>query len=156
MTGHLVLSTLHTNTAVGAVSRLLDMGVERYLLAPMLRGLVAQRLGRRLCPDCREPHPLSARDAALLGHAMREGAPAYHAPGCDACSQEGYRGRLPIYEVVEGTTTLEQMIHDGDSEADLIAEARRASTSILDDGIAKIKAGLTSAEDVARAVRDRA
>ncbi|WP_283639115.1 GspE/PulE family protein [Marinovum algicola] len=155
MTGHLVLSTLHTNTAVGAVSRLLDMGVERYLLAPMLRGLVAQRLVRRLCPDCREPRPLSARDAALLGHAMREGAPAYHAPGCDACSQEGYRGRLPIYEVVEGTTTLEQMIHDGASEADLIAEARRASTSILDDGIAKIKAGLTSAEDVARAVRDR-
>lgn len=156
MTGHLVLSTLHTNTAIGAVSRLLDMGVERYLLAPMLRGLVAQRLVRRLCPDCRVPRPLSARDAALLGHALPEGAPAYHAPGCPACSQEGYRGRLPIYEVVAGSAELETMIHDGASEADLNAEARRHATSILDDGIAKIQAGLTSAEDVARAVRDRA
>lgn len=155
MTGHLVLSTLHTNTAIGAVSRLLDMGVERYLLAPMLRGLVAQRLVRRLCQDCREPQPLSARDAAFLGNALPEGAPAWHAPGCAACAHEGYRGRLPIYEVVAASTRLETMIHEGASEADLIAEARKSATGILQDGIAKITAGLTSAEDVARAVRDR-
>ncbi|MGY3438395.1 MULTISPECIES: GspE/PulE family protein [unclassified Marinovum] len=155
MTGHLVLSTLHTNTAVGAVSRLLDMGVERYLLAPMLRGLVAQRLVRRLCQACREPHPLSARDAALLGHALPEGAPAFHAPGCEVCAQEGYRGRLPIYEVVTVEGRMEAMIHDGASEADLIVEARKSSGGILQDGLEKITAGLTRAEDVARAVRDR-
>ena len=154
MTGHLVLSTLHTNTAMGAVSRLLDMGVERYLLAPMLRGLVAQRLVRRLCPDCKVPSTLSARESALLGEALPEGAEVWHAPGCEACNHQGIRGRLPIYEVVAATGRLETMVHDGASEAQLIEEARRSSTGILQDGLAKITAGLTSAEDVARAVRD--
>jgi general secretion pathway protein E len=154
MTGHLVLSTLHTNTAIGAVSRLIDMGVERFLLAPMVRGLIAQRLVRRLCPDCREDHALTPAESALLSRALPVGTPVYRAKGCDACGQTGYRGRLPIYEIVPGNRTLEDMIHAGASEADLTAAARRIAPGILQDGIDKMRAGQTTADEVARAVRE--
>ncbi|MGR3270190.1 type II secretion system protein GspE [Thalassococcus profundi] len=156
MTGHLVLSTLHTNTAIGAVSRLIDMGVERFLLAPMIRGLIAQRLVRRLCPDCRTEHALTASESALLSRALPDGAPVFRAAGCDACGQQGYRGRLPIYEIIKSDAELEAMIHDGASEADLLAAARRRGPGILQDGIAKMRAGLTTAEEVARVVREDA
>lgn len=156
LTGHLVLSTLHTNTAIGAVARLIDMGVERYLLAPMLRGLVAQRLVRKLCPDCCTRRPLTQAEAALLAGAMTPGVEVPDAVGCDACAQTGYRGRLPVYEVIAMTARLETMIHEGASEADLTAEARKCAPSILQDGVAKIEAGLTTVSEVARAVREDA
>ncbi|MDF1727661.1 MAG: ATPase, T2SS/T4P/T4SS family [Sulfitobacter sp.] len=156
MTGHLVLSTLHTNTAIGAVSRLIDMGVERYLLAPMLRGLVAQRLVRRLCPDCRRARPLTEAEAALLSNAMAAGTEVFEATGCEACADTGYRGRLPVYEIIAMTAQLETMIHEGASEAALAAEARKSAPSILQDGTAKIRDGLTTVSEVARAVRDDA
>ncbi|QUJ76779.1 Flp pilus assembly complex ATPase component TadA [Sulfitobacter albidus] len=156
MTGHLVLSTLHTNTAIGAVSRLIDMGVERYLLAPMLRGLVAQRLVRRLCPECRAPRPATDAEAALLSGALPAGTEVCEAVGCDACNDTGYRGRLPIYEIIAMTAKLETMIHDGASEAALTAEARGTAPSILQDGVDKIRDGLTTVSEVARAVRDDA
>lgn len=156
MTGHLVLSTLHTNTAIGAVSRLIDMGVERYLLAPMLRGLVAQRLVRRLCPDCRAPRALTEAEAAMLSGGLRPGSEIHDAVGCDACAGTGYRGRLAIYEIIAMTGQLESMIHDGASEAALAAEARKDAPSILADGVAKIRDGLTTVTEVARAVREDA
>ncbi|MFZ5962166.1 type II secretion system ATPase GspE [Thalassococcus sp. BH17M4-6] len=154
MTGHLVLSTLHTNTAIGAVSRLIDMGVERFLLAPMIRGLIAQRLVRRLCPDCRQPHSLTPAEAAMLSHALPEGTQVFRPGGCDSCGQQGYRGRLPIYEIVTGDRSLETMIHKGASEAELTAAARAAGPGILQDGIAKVRGGLTSVDEVIRAVRE--
>jgi general secretion pathway protein E len=154
MTGHLVLSTLHTNTAVGAVSRLIDMGVERFLLAPMVRGLIAQRLVRRLCPDCRVAHVLTESESSLLAGELPVGTKAFAAKGCDACSDTGYRGRVPIYEIVAVTAALETLIHDGASEASLTAQARKTSPSILQDGAGKIRDGLTSVQEVARAVRD--
>ncbi len=154
MTGHLVLSTLHTNTAIGAVSRLIDMGVERFLLAPMVRGLIAQRLVRRLCPDCREDHALTPAESALLSRALPADTPVYRAAGCETCGQTGYRGRLPIYEIVPGNRTLEDMIHAGASEADLTAAARKIAPGILQDGIEKMRAGQTTADEVARAVRE--
>lgn len=156
MTGHLVLSTLHTNTAIGAVSRLIDMGVERFLLAPMIRGLIAQRLVRKLCPDCRKPHALSPSEADLLSGAVEEGAQVFAPDGCDACAGTGYRGRLPIYEIIAMTPKLETMIHEGASEAMLSREARRTAPGILHDGAEKIRAGLTTVQEVARAVRDDA
>lgn len=156
MTGHLVLSTLHTNTAIGAVSRLIDMGVERYLLAPMLRGLVAQRLVRRLCPDCRTSHALTQAEATMLSGAMKPGTEVFDAVGCDACADTGYRGRLPIYEIIAMTAQLETMIHEGASEAALAAQARKTAPSILQDGVAKIREGLTTVAEVARAVREDA
>ncbi|KIN71061.1 GspE/PulE family protein [Sulfitobacter guttiformis] len=156
MTGHLVMSTLHTNTAIGAVSRLIDMGVERFLLAPMLRGLVAQRLVRKLCPECRTPHALSQSEAALLSGVAEAGLEIYEAKGCDACAGTGYRGRLPIYEIIVMTPTLESMIHEGASEAAMAAEARKTAPGILQDGVEKVRQGLTTVHEVARAVREDA
>ena len=154
MTGHFVLSTLHTNSAVGSVTRLIDMGVERYLLAPMLVGLIAQRLVRRLCPACREPDHASATDAAMLGGALEAGTAVWRARGCAACHGEGYRGRTAIYEIVEVDGAMGAMIHDSAAEAEIEATARRAGPSLIEDGVAKILMGVTSVEEVARVVRD--
>ena len=154
MTGHLVLSTLHTNTAIGAVSRLIDMGVERFLLAPMIRGLVAQRLVRKLCADCRAPHSVTETDVSLLAGSLAVGDRVYEANGCEACGGTGYRGRLPLYEIVVATQRLEAMIHEGASEAALTAEARRTGPGIMQDGAQKLGAGLTTVQEVARAVRE--
>lgn len=154
MTGHFVLSTLHTNSAVGAVTRLIDMGVERYLLAPMLVGLIAQRLVRQLCPHCREADVASDADSVLLGGAIEAGAPVWRARGCDQCHGEGYDGRIGLYEVVVPDEAMRKLVHDGASEAELTRAARKASPSLLDDGIAKMREGLTTVEEVARVVQD--
>lgn len=154
MTGHFVLSTLHTNSAVGSITRLTDMGVERYLLAPMVVGLIAQRLVRRLCPECREADVARDADVALLGGSLKAGEALWRARGCPACHNEGYRGRTAIYEIVEVDSAVEMLIHDGAAEAELTRSARRLSPSLLDDGIAKLREGRTSVEEVARVVRD--
>jgi general secretion pathway protein E len=156
MTGHFVLSTLHTNSAVGSVTRLIDMGVERYLLAPMVVGLVAQRLVRKLCQACRIEDKASEGDALLLGGAIKAGETLWRAKGCEQCRGEGFRGREGLYEVVAVDDAFQKRIHDGASEAELEAAARKNSPSLLDDGIAKVRAGLTTVEEVARVVRDEA
>lgn len=156
MTGHLVLSTLHTNTAIGAVSRLIDMGVERFLLAPMVRGLMAQRLVRRLCMACRVPTRLSEAEATLLSRTLDPGTEIFEAKGCEDCGGTGYRGRLAIYEIVVATPQLQSMIHEGASEAAMTQEARKTSPGILQDGADKIRDGLTTVQEVARAVREDA
>ena len=156
MTGHLVISTLHTNTAIGAVSRLVEMGVERFLLAPMLRGLIAQRLVRRNCTDCLGDHELTQAESDLLGHKIKPGEIVRKGLGCDTCQDSGFRGRLPLYEIIEIDGALERKMHEGQSEAELIAAARDRGPSILDDGIAKMRLGLTTAQEVARAIHDGA
>ena len=154
MTGHFVLSTLHTNTAVGAVARLIDMGVERFLLAPMLAGVVAQRLVRQLCPDCARPDVATQADHDLLDGALAVGTPLRRAEGCPACHGLGYRGRTGIYEVVTVDREMEALIHGGAAEADLIAQARRRGPSLVEDGVRKIRAGITTVEDVARVAQE--
>ena len=154
MTGHLMLSTLHTNTAVGSVTRLIDMGVERYLLAPMLAGLIAQRLVRRLCPHCRREDTATAADAEMTGGAVAVGARVFRPVGCPECRGEGYKGRLGVYEVIEVDPKMQGAIHDGASEADLLKLARKRGPSLLDDGAAKAMAGETSVQEVARVVRE--
>ncbi|MEH3040188.1 MAG: GspE/PulE family protein [Sphingomonas paucimobilis] len=154
MTGHFVLSTLHTNTAIGSVTRLIDMGVERYLLAPMLVGLVAQRLVRRLCVQCRWQDRATEADSVLLGGAIKPGKKLWRKGGCDACHNEGYRGRAGLYEVVAVDDRLQAMIHNGVAEAELERAARVDNPALLDDGVAKVKAGVTTVEEVARVVRD--
>lgn len=156
MTGHLVLSTLHTNSAIGTITRLVDIGVERYLLAPMVVGLVAQRLVRRLCPECRVSAPATAAESALLEGAIQPGEAIWHPSGCTRCNHEGYAGRTGLYEIVAVDRTLAGLIHDGAAEADLVAAARRTSPPLLQDGIAKLKSGLTSVTEVARVVREEA
>jgi general secretion pathway protein E len=154
MTGHFVLSTLHTNSAVGSVTRLIDMGVERYLLAPMVVGLVAQRLVRQLCVECRREDKASEADSLLLGGAIAPGERLWRAEGCPACHGEGYRGRAGLYEVVAVEEGFQKLIHDGASEAELEAAARKAGPSLMDDGVAKVRAGLTTVDEVARVVRE--
>jgi len=154
MTGHFVLSTLHTNSAIGSITRLIDMGVERYLLAPMIVGLIAQRLVRRLCEHCRRPDRASEADTLLLGGAIERGRQIWRANGCEHCHGEGFKGRLGLYEVVPASDELRRLIHDGASEAMLARAARTICPSLLEDGIAKLEAGLTSVEEVARVVQE--
>lgn len=157
LTGHLVLSTLHTNSAIGTVTRLLDMGVEPFLLASSLLAVLAQRLVRVLCPHCKQPHSPDATERALLSpedHA--EDAPIiYQARGCEQCHKTGYRGRIGIYELIALNDILRQLIHDGASEAHLEQQARtQQNTSLYRDGIRQVLAGQTSLEEILRVTRE--
>jgi general secretion pathway protein E len=150
LTGHLVFSTLHTNSAVGAVTRLRDMGVEPFLLSSSLIGVLAQRLVRMLCTECREPYKASPVDCAALGIEVDETRTLYRANGCASCNQLGYRGRTGIYELIEINDAMRAMIHDGDGEIELEREARKLSPSIRQDGWRKVLEGITTVEEVLR------
>jgi general secretion pathway protein E len=150
LTGHLVLSTIHTNTAIGALTRLANMGVQPYLLSNSIVGLVAQRLLRVLCPDCREAYQADEYECNLLGVDPATPPTIYREVGCEKCAHEGYRGRQGIYEVVTVDDDLRRMIHSGASELDLEQQARHKSTSIREDGIAKVLAGVTSIDELLR------
>lgn len=147
LTGHLVMSTLHTNTAVGAVTRLIDMGVEPFLLSSSLVGVLAQRLVRVLCPDCRAPRAADASELELLRVAE---ARVYDPIGCDNCQHTGFRGRTGIYELVSIDETMRQLIHDRASEHELAGCARTHAPGIRDDGRDKVLAGVTTVQEVLR------
>ena len=153
MTGHFVLSTLHTNNAIGAIARLIDMGVERFLLAPMLVGVVAQRLVRSLCVECRQADQATAADAALVA-GLVVGETIHRAVGCAACHGQGYRGRSGLYEVVAMNRQMEVMIGAGASEAELTDAARADGPGLIADGLRQIRAGVTTVEDVARVAQE--
>ncbi|MCY4426910.1 MAG: type II secretion system ATPase GspE [Halieaceae bacterium] len=150
LTGHLVLSTLHTNTAIGAVTRLQDMGIEPFLLSSSLIAVMAQRLVRLLCEDCRQPHRLSAAEAEWLGLEEAQAEGVYRAAGCDNCKLSGYRGRTGIYELIEIGAELRELIHAGASEQKLDARARLQAPGIFADGRRRILSGETSLEEVMR------
>ncbi|HEY5646475.1 MAG TPA: ATPase, T2SS/T4P/T4SS family, partial [Pseudomonadales bacterium] len=145
LTGHLVMSTLHTNTAVGAVTRLIDMGVEPFLLSSSLVGMLAQRLVRVLCDECKVARPANASEAAFL---RQTAATVYEPKGCEACQGSGYRGRTGIYELVVVDDSMRQLIHDRASEQELTGYARRKAPSIRDDAVVKILQGVTSVQEV--------
>jgi len=151
LTGHLVLSTLHTNTAIGAVTRLQDMGVETFLLSSSLIGVMAQRLVRLLCLDCRREAPLTEQEADFLGVTGADRARSiYHPVGCARCNQSGYRGRSAIYELIEVDESLRGLIHEGASEQAMTAAARQSAASILDSGRERVLRGETSLQEVLR------
>jgi type II secretory ATPase GspE/PulE/Tfp pilus assembly ATPase PilB-like protein/CheY-like chemotaxis protein len=149
LTGHLVLSTLHTNDAPNAVTRLVDMGMEAYKIAPALRGVIAQRLMRRLCPSCRviSTEPIGG----ALARFVPPGAELYQAVGCNECSMTGYRGRFSIVEVLTMTPELERRIGEG-STAEKIAEAARAAgmRSLFGSGLRHVLAGESTLEELLR------
>ncbi len=153
LTGHLVMSTLHTNTAVGAITRLVDMGIEPFLLASSLIGTLAQRLVRVLDPDTREAFTISAEELARLGLAGRPDSTLYRPREDLPPGRSGYRGRTGIYELVPVNDSMRALIHDGAAEARLERLARELSPSILDDGWRKATAGITSLEEVLRVTR---
>ncbi|EKF73595.1 general secretion pathway protein E [Alcanivorax hongdengensis A-11-3] len=154
LTGHLVLSTLHTNTAVGAVTRLQDMGIEPFLLSSSLLGALAQRLVRVLCDDCKTPYEPSDSERAMMGLSADEPCTLYHPAGCEHCNQQGYRGRTGIYELVLVDDTMRELIHDRAGELELGRHARKLTPSIREDGWRKVRAGQTSIEEVLRVTRE--
>ena len=154
LTGHLVLSTLHTNTAVGAVTRLQDMGIEPFLLSSSLLGPLAQRLVRVLCDDCKTPYQASASELEMMGLAATESRTLYHPNGCESCNHQGYRGRTGIYELVLVDDTLRQLIHDRAGELELNRHARTLTSGIREDGWRKVLGGHTSVEEVLRVTRE--
>ena len=152
LTGHLVLSTLHTNTAVGAVSRLADMGIEPFLLSSSLSALVAQRLVRVLCPECKEPWDSDTAASTILGTST--GQPIFRATGCESCNYTGYSGRTGIYEIVPVDQSLRDLIHDGASESTIAQQAQQQNASLFNDGIRRVLEGDTSVEELLRVTRD--
>ncbi|MGM0451227.1 MAG: type II secretion system ATPase GspE [Pseudomonadota bacterium] len=150
LTGHLVLSTLHTNTATGAITRLIDMGVEPFLISSSLIGIAAQRLVRMLCQDCCEPYTPDATECRFLDADPDNPPTIYRHGGCDACNQLGYRGRMGIYEIIGIDEGLRTLIHDQAAEQALERAARERGPSIHADGVAKILNGTTTVEEVLR------
>jgi general secretion pathway protein E len=156
LTGHVVFSTLHTNTAVGAVTRLRDMGVEPFLLSSTLLGVLSQRLVRQLCPDCKEPYTANESDCRIMDIDPAEAPTIYRARGCEVCNQMGYTSRTGIHELILVDRTMQQMIHDGSGEYQLEQHARTVTPSIRQDGVSKVLAGKTSLEEVLRVTKEDA
>jgi len=152
LTGHLVLATLHTNDAVSAVTRLADMGIEPYLLASSLLGVLAQRLVRHLCPDCREAAPPTPGEAAVLERLGLDRTLALYRPvGCPACGQGGYRGRTGIYELIVIDDALRRLVHDQAGEPALREACSRAGVrSLATDGARWLADGTTSLAELLR------
>ncbi|WP_345060805.1 type II secretion system ATPase GspE [Acidovorax lacteus] len=158
LTGHLVLSTLHTNTAAGAVVRLTDMGVERYLITSSVNGVLSQRLVRRLCAQCREPYQPEPGllQTSGLARFMAPGAPLYRAVGCDHCRGSGYSGRTGVHELLTLDDALRRAILEG-ADASRLHQLAQAGgmLSLYEDGLRKVAAGETSLDEVLRVTEDQ-
>ena len=152
LTGHLVLSTMHTNDAPMAAARLIDMGVEPFLIASGLECVVAQRLARRLCQDCRRPVGLSAREMEANGFPIGD-VEAYEPVGCVRCGDTGYRGRVGIYEAMALDEELNRLILRKASSDEIAATAVAGGMRRMrEDGLEKVLAGVTSIAEVLRVV----
>jgi type IV pilus assembly protein PilB len=147
MTGHMVLSTLHTNTAAGAIPRLLDMGSEPFVIASTLQLSLAQRLIRTVCRSCMEPEEIP--DSTRVKHGLEHDV-VYRGRGCAACGNTGYRGRVGVYELLPITEEVAQGIHDRRSAEEIQRMSNRPT--LLQDGLEKVRAGITSLEETLRAV----
>lgn len=150
LTGHLVLSTLHTNSAIGAITRLGDMGVEPFLLASSLVGVLAQRLMRLLCDQCKKPMLATSKECELLGVSESESPVIYHPVGCSNCRHTGYSGRSGVYELIAIDEPLRTMIHDKSPEQLMRQYARGLYPSLRQDGFRRVLKGETSLEEILR------
>ncbi|MEC8325551.1 MAG: type II secretion system ATPase GspE [Pseudomonadota bacterium] len=153
LTGHLVLSTLHTNTAAGAITRMEDMGVEPFLLSSSLLGVLSQRLVRTLC-DCKESHVADERECELLGIEHGKGVEICRPVGCSECNHNGYKGRTGIHELLVVDEAVRELIHDGKGEQAVEKYVRKTTPSIRQDGCNRVLAGQTSLEEVLRVTRE--
>jgi type II secretory ATPase GspE/PulE/Tfp pilus assembly ATPase PilB-like protein len=167
LTGHLMFSTLHTNTAVGAIPRLIDMGIEPFLLSSAIRTVISQRLVRKICDKCKEEQRISVSEREKIEKELKEipnselkkyqvdltqGLKFYHGKGCDACGGTGLKGRLAIYEVVPVGEDMKTIITEKNGSEELLEEKKRKANilSIRQDGILKAVKGLTTLEEVER------
>lgn len=154
LTGHMVLSTLHTNTASGSITRLQDMGVEPFLVSSSLLGVLAQRLIRTLCPLCKSEHTPDQSERVLLGMAADDTRSIYRAEGCKNCGNNGYRGRTGIHELLIVDDDVRELIHTGRGELAIEKHIRKNTPSIRHDGMSKVLAGKTTLEEVLRVTRE--
>ncbi len=150
LTGHLVLSTLHTNSAIGAMTRLRDMGVESFLLASSVKGVVAQRLVRRLCVHCKSAREADNHIKSLIGFPLSDRPIHYQAVGCEQCRHTGYQGRTGIYEVIEIDNKLRQLIHENIGEAAIKDYVQSKHKSLAQDGWQQVIQGNTSVAEILR------
>jgi len=148
LTGHLVLSTLHTNTAAGAITRLQDLGVDSFLLASTVRGIISQRLMRKLCTSCRKEVPADDYQRELLK--LPKGATIFQSQGCEACSNTGFAGRQALFELVTVNASLQTLIHENAGEIELEQSIRKDVPSIREAGFELVKEGVTTVEEVLR------
>jgi general secretion pathway protein E len=152
LTGHLVLSTVHTNDAAATVTRLIDMGVEDYLLVSTLRAVIAQRLVRRLCQECKKPRSDSEALLSKLGLAQNSVRGRLHdAGGCSACNEKGYKGRTTIYEILTISDEIQELVLSQGNDRKIMQAARAAGMkTLLETGVEKSMAGETSFEEILR------
>jgi type II secretory ATPase GspE/PulE/Tfp pilus assembly ATPase PilB-like protein len=151
LTGHLVLSTLHTNDAAASITRLVDIGIEPYLIAASLNGVLAQRLVRKICPDCKQVSDVSESVARYAARAGIDPTQVYYGAGCDKCRGSGYLGRVGIYEQLVVDDQLRDMINKDASVNNMRRVFHESGRrSLYDDGIVKVKKGLTTIEEVLR------
>jgi type IV pilus assembly protein PilB len=153
LTGHLVFSTLHTNDAPSAVTRLIDIGVKPFLVASSVRAIMAQRLVRKICDKCKEPHAPAEAELRLLGPAAKQlgEVQLFHGKGCPDCAFTGYRGRLGIYEIFQIDDQVRNLIFEQVSSSELRIKARELGMRTLrEDGLRKVVAGITTLEEVLR------
>ena len=159
LTGHLVLSTLHTNTAIGAMTRLIDMGVEPFLIASSLLGVMSQRLVRTLCTHCKEavaPDELQFSQLDLDENAVDKSAVRIFEPtGCEQCDHTGFRGRIGIYELITIDESIRKMIHDAESEDVMLRSVRQHTPSLFQNGVELVLNGETSLSEIVRVTRDQ-
>ncbi|WP_180956589.1 GspE/PulE family protein [Bacillus canaveralius] len=151
LTGHLVLSTLHTNDSIGSITRLLDMGVEPFLVASSISGIVAQRLIRKVCRDCAEVHEPSQREVEIFAKRGLSIDQVWRGKGCSSCNMSGYKGRIAIHEVLVVNDEMRKVVMNGESFSKMRELAIKAKTIFLiDDGLLKVKQGITTTEEVLR------
>jgi len=155
LTGHLVFSTVHTNDAAGAITRLLDMGIENFLISSALLGVLAQRLVRVICPDCKEEKPLAPALRAEMGDLGKEGIKVYYGKGCKACSQTGFRGRCGIYELLVIDDNIRELILKKSTAQIILDQARqKGMTTLREDGWDKVLKGITTVEEILRVTQN--
>ncbi len=149
LTGHLVFSSIHTNSAAGVVTRLIDMGLAPFQVAATVRLCIAQRLARRLCPECRKPRKLTAAEAAAVGRPEAAGATVYEPGSCERCNERGYRGRIGLFELLPIDEDLARRIVEGANEGEIARRAReRKIPGLRDDAAAKLLAGVTTFDEI--------
>lgn len=152
ITGHLVVSTLHTNNATGTLDRMVDMGVERYMLADSVVGVIAQRLVRKLCPHCRKKRLATAEEKRIMHLTEEESVEIYEPVGCNLCNDTGYYGRKGIFEIMEMNEEIQRLIAEGSDSKNLIYAAKRNGMRTLrENGVRDVLAGITSIEELQKA-----
>jgi type II secretory ATPase GspE/PulE/Tfp pilus assembly ATPase PilB-like protein len=153
MTGHQVYTTLHTNSAVGAFPRLLDIGIVPDILSGNIIGILAQRLVRKLCRTCRQSYDPDARERRLLGLAPTEPKDIWRSIGCEQCDYQGYRGRQSILELLKIDGAIDELVARRATAREILTEARaKGFKTLADDGVRLVKAGTTSLDEVMRVV----